>query len=192
MSRHKKHHHSVRLGSSFLNRARFVFLFSFLSVTLILGLAIYNSNKTGAIKKNIVDPIKKAAVSFFEYAAEEPTTIIPTPFLDRSTTTNTVIINSKTTIVTPTPQEANNYYESSYQSYYQSSYAPSKTFEETVAENNKWFEEKKAENEKWFQEKSAENKAKYNEAVQKMNDDYQADVERMNANTEAWKKEHGF
>lgn len=196
MAHRKKHHHSVSLGNSFLNRARFIFLLSFLSVILILGLAVYNSNKTGALKKNLIEPIKKAAVSFVENINEESAIPIPTPFLDRSTTTNTVIINSKTTIVTPTPQEENYYYESSYQSYYQSSYAPSKTFEELVAEQNKWAEEKRAENEKWFQEQSsknaAESKAKYNAAVEQMNAEYQANVQKAKEEQEAWKKEHGF
>ena len=197
MTKKRKSHYSVSLGSRFLNRARIIFLFSFTSVVVLLGLSIYNSVKSGAIQKNIIDPTKNAAKSFLENIAAEDTAPFPTPFLDENANTQTtVIIDDEDDQTTPTPTQSNTtvkiYYNTDTNSYSQNAYSSSKSFEEIVSENNTWFEEQKAANEKWFQERSTENKAKYDAAVQKMNAEHDAAVQKMNEDTEAWKKEHGF
>lgn len=197
MTKKRKSQYSVSLGSKFLNRARLIFLFSFFSVTLLLALSIYNSMKSGAIQKNIIDPTKKITKSFLENMTAETIDPLPTPFLDQNTNSQTtVIITNEDDAITPTPIQPQTtvkvYYNTSPSTYTQSSYSSSKSFEEIVSENNQWFEEQKAANEKWFQERSSENKSKYDAAVQKMDAEHDAAVQKMNEDTEAWKKAHGF
>ena len=201
MTKKRKSHYSVSLGSKFLNRARLIFLFSFISVVVLLGLSIYNSVKSGAIQNNIIDPTKKVAKSFLENITAQDSTPFPTPFLDENTNTQTtVIITNEDDEITPTPIQPQTtikvYYNTNPSTYTQSSYSSSKSFEEIVSENNKWFEEQKAANEKWFQEESAKNsaeyKAKYDSSVQKMDEEYNANVQKAKEEQEAWKKTHGF
>lgn len=193
-----QNYYQVGLGDSMLYRSRIIFLSLTVLVSVSLGYAILTGIKSGAIKRNIIDPTKHfVSAMLAESTASATPRAINT--INLYTSTSSATIPNKPSAAPSTPKINTNTYSNTnsqptqYQ-YNTKSYeetikaqnaAAQKAWEDALKKQQEWSDQKRAENQNWFNTQSAKDAAQskswYDEQVQKMQQD-----------TDAWKKAHGF
>lgn len=184
------HANSIRLGDSFLTRAKIIFGVLLVLAFTSISISIYVALVDGTIDSKIVKPIKLSANAFKDglnymfYTPSSTSSGVPEPFqqIDTKKTTEVIINNNTDTQESQPYVPPQTKVEIIYPTYQVSQ---GKSYEESLKELEAWSEQKKAENQKWFEEQSAKNR-------QASQESYEADVKLMKEDLEAWKKKHGF
>lgn len=207
MKKHRRassqNYYHVGLGDAMLFRSRVIFLGLSTTVAVILAYALITALQSGAIQRNIIEPTKYFVSAMMKdaTASAKPRTI-NTITIYNATSSATVKMNTQDssptttntrvkTYTSPNPQPTQYQYTNNANSYDSAAAikaqndAVQKAWEDALKKQQEWSDQKKAENQQWFnqatQKSAAESKASYDAAV-----------EKMKAETEAWKKAHGF